>query len=124
MKFLLLACALAMFSPAVRAADFKMDGKQLRDDCKNSDTGSGYNEGKCIAFVIGVDAGYQMDRGVDGMQSHVCMPEGVTYGQMVKVVVKYLNDHPEELHHPAALLTLNALIGAFPCPWDSTKPKK
>jgi hypothetical protein len=28
----------------------------------------------------------------------VCLPKGVTTGQGLKVLVKYLDDHPEELH--------------------------
>lgn len=122
MKFLLLACALAMLCPGVRATDdYKMDGNELRDTCKNSGTANGFNEGYCLALVIGVNAGYEMGKGVDGTISHLCIPGEVTYGQMVRVVVKYLNDHPEELHHSSALLTVNALIGAFRCASDAKK---
>jgi hypothetical protein len=41
--------------------------------------------------------------------------EAVTNDQVVKVFVKYLDDHPEELHRVAALLLSEALHSAFPC---------
>jgi hypothetical protein len=30
-----------------------------------------------------------------------CLPDGVTNGQLAKVVIKYLDDHPEDLHSTA-----------------------
>ncbi len=46
---------------------------------------------------------------------NVCVPDEVTVGQITKVVVKYLKDHPEKLHLGAGLLTMTALKDAFPC---------
>jgi hypothetical protein len=42
------------------------------------------------------------------------MPIEVKQEQMIKVVVKYLKDHPEEHHKPAGLLVIFALSRAFP----------
>ncbi len=36
-------------------------------------------------------------------------------GQVVAVAKKYLNDHPESLHHSGASLVAIALHEAFPC---------
>ncbi len=44
-----------------------------------------------------------------------CLPDGASSSQVAKVIVKYANDHPEELHLPAVLLVANALLKAFPC---------
>lgn len=48
--------------------------------------------------------------------SLVCVPTGATYEQVVRVIVKYLRDHPERLHRPRRQLMLAALEAAFPCP--------
>jgi len=49
----------------------------------------------------------------------ICMPQGYTSGQLVKVVVKDLNAHPEKLHLDAMALVLKPLASAFPCEWGS-----
>jgi len=44
-----------------------------------------------------------------------CMPATVTNDQIVKIFIKYLDEHPEELHQPASLLLATSLRKAFPC---------
>lgn len=57
---------------------------------------------------------------VDGTKSALSVmgvieiPEGVTNGQIMRVVGKYLEDHPELLHLTPNKLTTQALIQAFP----------
>ena len=70
------------------------------------------NPEACATYISGVaDA----TRGTtwDGVPYY--MPMGVSGGQLNKVVIKFLNDHPESLHFPAASLTQSALLEAFPC---------
>lgn len=45
-----------------------------------------------------------------------CSPDGGSYGQYVKVVLKFLRDHPERLHEDRRNLVEEALQDAFPCP--------
>jgi hypothetical protein len=45
----------------------------------------------------------------------MCSPKGVTIGQSVKVLAKYLDDHPEELQKPIAELAARAFVKAWPC---------
>jgi|SRR5271157_316949 len=45
-----------------------------------------------------------------------CPPKGATYGQDYLIVVKYIRNHPEELHKETNILALEALREAFPCP--------
>ena len=42
-------------------------------------------------------------------------PEGVTKGQLKRVVMAYLEAHPEELHLAGISVVQSALIEAFPC---------
>ena len=45
----------------------------------------------------------------------VCLPKGVTTEQGLKVLVKYMEDHPEELHDRTAELAFRAFVKAWPC---------
>jgi hypothetical protein len=44
-----------------------------------------------------------------------CIPADVSPTQAVRIVVKYLNDHPEELNRGDSTLVMSALSKAFPC---------
>jgi len=49
-------------------------------------------------------------------QSIVCLPKnGISNGQAAKVVIKYLKEHPEQLHVADSGLAFLALMDAFPC---------
>jgi hypothetical protein len=45
-----------------------------------------------------------------------CIPDGVTYGQEVRVVLKYVEDRPERQNEPLLALAMEAIKGAWPCP--------
>jgi hypothetical protein len=47
----------------------------------------------------------------------VCFPKGngVSNDQVVRIVVKWLQDHPQELHKGAESLVVCALHDSFPC---------
>jgi uncharacterized protein YoaH (UPF0181 family) len=60
------------------------------------------------------------DKGINLKSSNTvvlsCFPtEGMTSGQAVRIVTKYLNARPERLHHDAHVLVIEALQEAFPC---------
>jgi len=55
--------------------------------------------------------------------SMICIPqEASSVAQLVRVVVKWLRDHPERLHEQMTILTLEALRDAFPCLAPGNKP--
>ena len=78
--------------------------------------------GFCIGFIDGFQQFEQLvdiSQGANDANSSarlICTPDGVTNRQNVKVVVKYLDRHPEFLHKFAAQLVLEAMQEAFPCP--------
>jgi len=46
-----------------------------------------------------------------------CLPTGgIQNSQAVRVIVKYLKEHPEQLHEQEGSLAIIAFIQAFPCP--------
>lgn len=44
-----------------------------------------------------------------------CISHKVSSGQLIRVLVKYFKEHPEELHLHYSLATRLALLEAFPC---------
>jgi hypothetical protein len=64
-----------------------------------------YRDGYCRGLISGVaDA-----------SPRVCPNGQVTHGQQVRIVLKYLQDHPEELHLLNSVLVEQALAKSFPC---------
>jgi hypothetical protein len=65
------------------------------------------------SYPDGVFDGYVT--GVTETITTLCIPDGVATGQIMVVVRKYLKDHPERLHLPAAALVIEAIHTAWPC---------
>jgi hypothetical protein len=65
--------------------------------------------GLCVRFIDG----YRQPPSAN--LKLLCPPDGVSNGQLVKVFVKYLDQHPEKLHLPAVQLVYDATNDAFPC---------
>ena len=49
------------------------------------------------------------------MYVNLCIPESVTNIQLARVFIKYINDHPEQLHAPAYTKLYISWLLAFPC---------
>src|SRR5438128_538979 len=65
--------------------------------------------GFCFGFVTGfADANSLL------ASTLFCAPQGVIVGQMVKVFLKYMDEHPEDLHRYASEMLAAALRKAFP----------
>jgi hypothetical protein len=64
-----------------------------------------FNAGFCLGLV----------QGVSYASADVCTEEGVTFSQMERVVVKFLQDNPKKLNLNQSTLVQTALSKAFPC---------
>jgi len=114
------------FSQSVCYAE-KFDGNELLSNCKTvlatppKDTSweelctREYCSGYCYGFIFGVVSTSLLNRTKFNTSPDFCISKEVTMGQFVRVVAKYLENHPEGLHHPGATLVLKALKEAFPC---------
>ncbi len=51
---------------------------------------------------------------LEAIKGAFCMPKEVTNQQRIKIVLKYINNHPEQLHLPASFLIITAYSEAFP----------
>ena len=89
------------------------DGSTLLRECE-SDSAAMYNA--CSGYIMAISDLHSTMLGWSYLdEPHFCQPNGAASGQLVKVVIKYLNEHPEQLHHSASGLVTNALHYAFPC---------
>lgn len=64
----------------------------------------------CMGFIAGV-----IDHSTGSLTRVICLPTGVTIGQVMDVVVNYLDDHPERRHRAAEEIVVDAGYQAFPC---------
>ena len=70
-------------------------------------------------FVQGVEFGNtttMVQTKQESLPKPFCRPGGVETGQLVKIVLKYARDNPEDAHQPTMMVALWAFQKAFPCP--------
>jgi Rap1a immunity proteins len=96
------------------AANGEMSGSDLKQYCASYPR---HNEATtmCMGYIGGT---LDTVRGFARMlkAQWACEPAGVSGEQLVAMAIKYLSDHPEQLHGIAASLILNMYIRTFPCP--------
>ncbi|QSB00747.1 hypothetical protein JWZ98_19150 [Methylomonas sp. EFPC1] len=108
------------------------DGSSLIISCKSAvkllsgDTGNerdhrGLNY--CAGLVNGVMATMVINGNSPSDEARkfgICHPtdkgQFLSIDPSIRVVLKYLEEHPEKLHEADAVLAITALKGAFPCP--------
>ena len=101
-------------------AQWEFSGNHLLDECQpNLPRGNpeyDWRRHRCMAYITGVSDGLaEMTRGTGGIVRAPCIPEGVTRGQALDIVVRYLDSQPEERHTGAGTVVAKALYSAFPC---------
>lgn len=75
-----------------------------------------YNAGSCFGTVGAVmdtmtALYYDLPK-----EAKACFPEnGIQYGQAVRIVTRYMSEHPASLHKSASVLSIEAFRAAFPC---------
>ena len=117
MKRLLGALLFAVLVQAFPAQAQWADGNQLKNlgyasqrlDQDRFDIGDPPKEAQFQGYLQGV-----MDAKVSASEQF-CLPPRMKLGQIQAVVIKYLNDHPEQLHLSGDALVTSALMRAFPC---------
>ena len=71
-----------------------------------------------LGFVHGVEYGTgftETTKGKNALQPF-CRPDGVENGQMVRIVLKFIRENPEEAHKATPLLITLAMAQSYPCP--------
>jgi hypothetical protein len=105
-----LLAALLMTSTAAYAEAETGTGNEFLAHCQ-SDVGQLY----CLGYVDGAVGTLVVAAAAYKSPRLVCVPEGVTVGQSAKVVERYLEAHPENLHLGARVLVFAALMATWPC---------
>jgi hypothetical protein len=113
---IIVSLVLLITSPAFAATTTGIyDGNELLSQCKEAvKVGEGrvtgvnyFDAGYCLGVIMTVNFMWG--------DTSFCIPAKVTNDQEVRVVVKFLNDHPEQLHISEFLLVNGALVNVWPC---------
>jgi hypothetical protein len=108
----LLICNLSLLSDALsQQPALEITGNDLSRYCESSL--ADFNKGFCAGFITSTWYAFFSAR----EQRYFCDPPNATVDQAIKVVEKYLADHPEGLHEEAMVLVFDAWEDASPCPW-------
>jgi Ssp1 endopeptidase immunity protein Rap1a len=67
--------------------------------------------GMCRGYLMGIHDAIAVRGGL-----RTCASKEVRYWQFDRVAVKFMHDHPEELHKPTPVLAAESWMKAFPCP--------
>jgi Rap1a immunity proteins len=80
-----------------------------------------FHWGICLGYVRGVDDGVQTAYDILNETQPYCLPSEVTNGQMIRVLIKFIKDHPEKAHSKTRVLEIESFMDAFPCKQPSKK---
>ena len=113
--------AVIMFQPSLPCAlaQGSWTGKEFLDACKVLATSvDPKNDQVDDPMLVGYCAGMVHTLMIPRKYSDfkICPPENATVQQGATVLVKFSDDHPQELNLPAVRLALAALRNAWPCP--------
>lgn len=114
---LALVCSSAPAAAQVATADID-NGNGFYAACRSGEV----ERIVCVTYLKGFVAGQYAAWGYAGSVGAspkwwptFCFPKTVNYGQMVDVVIKKLEEHPEIRHLPTGLLIQNIFNGTFKC---------
>ena len=90
-----------------------LDGDSLTKDCGSKNDTLVI---LCTGYLVGaVDMLDSLEVSTASVPEVTCVPNEVRGEQMAKVIIKYGNDHPEDLHLQGTAFTLKAFRSAWPC---------
>ena len=90
----------------------QVTGNKFLEVCRGGNTEQGF----CWGYFTGVSDGIAILQTSEGLSwQPICKPRKVTTVQLRDVVIKYIDDHPEERHNPIIVLTILAMRSAWPC---------
>jgi len=114
MKYLLMIVLLFSFNQAKGEAF--LTGSVLLERCEAYLNKTGLVKGStCWGYILGVSDTYSHLAEWGEIKPYWCEPDGVGSTQLIRIVIKQLQEHPESLHKTASSLVANALYTTFPC---------
>jgi len=94
------------------------DGNKLLSQCKAAidRSSTAYQDASfCMGFLNGMTSTVSVMHTALNVPRPFCLPDKIPTGQGVRVVIKYLEKHPELLHYDDGSLAMLAFMEAFPC---------
>ena len=98
------------------------DGNMLLDRCLqaqkllNDQPANSLHVGYCMGIVEGVQRTLSYSKQLGDRLILPCFPEeDIKNKQALRITIKYLKDHPENLHMNQVILLMKAFRDAFPC---------
>ena len=122
---ILVVAMLLSLLPVTSQADAG-DGNEVLQQCsalvKTADGGNSTSDdligtAYCAGLMMGITSTmtvWNTTREKAGMVKFWC-PPAITGPQAARVVIKYMNEHPADLHQTGAYLAMSALQDAYPC---------
>jgi hypothetical protein len=130
----LLAAALAVYlivcpswpkpvnSDDTKVPNIMQSGNEFLEGCKHVEedpnTESVFMNGVCLGFIKGFTQGATVVEEFHGTpldSQMMCPAAEVTTIQYIRIVKRYIENHPERAHMATRYLASEALIHAFPC---------
>jgi hypothetical protein len=122
MKAVLMAVALVGILGSGVAMAEGGDGNELIAQCADgikAANGATLNDYYGASFCLGLTQGVRHTMRLlnDELPPpyKTCFPSGITNGQGMRIVFKYLQDHPDRLHEQGSDLAFLAYKTAYPC---------
>ena len=119
------ACSFGSAVPKSAAAkpEISKSGREFMEICSAVDSDQKgldriQNNATCLGWVEGFRDGFTVHDellGVPQKDRLVCIPDGVTSVQIVRLIKKYLVENPDKAHRATRLVASVALASAFSC---------
>jgi hypothetical protein len=112
---------LFILPPTIASGSHFSNGNDLLEACIQSSEFSEsdkkineFNAGSCWGYIRATNDMYEVM--AQNAERKICVSPQIGRKQIIRVVVKYLKEHPERLLNVASLLIYEAFQKAFPCP--------
>lgn len=119
-----IATAVLFAGTEARAAPMDT-GNHFLPDCKaiqNVNEPATFGQGMCLGTISAL-RDVQRFIVYNNGALRFCIPVSVTDGQLVRVVIRYLEYNPAQLHHNFTDLAVSAISAAYPCD-EGLTPKR
>jgi hypothetical protein len=115
-----IVASLFMIFPAIVSGVHYSDGNLLQEVCNEAiklfdsrDEADVFSAGNCFGYIRAANDMYEIM--VNNSARTICVPSGISGKQLIRIVDKFLKEHPEKLHNVASLLVYEAFQESFPC---------
>lgn len=125
MRILSLIAIILVAGVQTASADSAPDATWLRQVCREgapqpSDDPQAIgrklaNDPICFGYLRGLMEAHVATTAILGQPALFCVPNGVTSEHVRLTVAKYVDQYPENLHHPSSHVALTALAAGYPC---------